>query len=89
MVAMTKCRDWLQWGRGFEAAETRKKPKRELSDAELQWGRGFEAAETMRVSRISSGTMPLQWGRGFEAAETNAVVRCFTACRSASMGPRL
>ncbi len=46
MQALNYLRLELQWGRGFEAAETR--PSAVLIDDsdELQWGRGFEAAET-------------------------------------------
>ena len=36
----------LQWGRGFEAAETSVLVAITGSVAWLQWGRGFEAAET-------------------------------------------
>ena len=38
----------LQWGRGFEAAETSSANTRIRLLIGLQWGRGFEAAETSK-----------------------------------------
>ena len=44
----------LQWGRGFEAAETICPASSRISDTGLQWGRGFEAAETVHDQREDS-----------------------------------
>ena len=43
-----RAREPLQWGRGFEAAETDWPVAGILPAYRLQWGRGFEAAETVR-----------------------------------------
>ena len=63
---------WLQWGRGFSAAEMRQWPRLRAKSAAavLQWGRGFSAAEIGELpTRRASSACQLQWGRGFSAAE--------------------
>ncbi len=62
--------NWLQWGRGFTAAEW-EHVLEILGSARppLQWGCGFTAAECMRARRPISAPPVLQWGRGFTAAE--------------------
>ena len=64
----------LQWGRGFEAAETMSGTVKGCREF-----RGFNGAAVLRPRKrenrdgTRSHESALQWGRGFEAAETRVV----------------
>ena len=79
----------LQWGRGFEAAETRKSQRRLRLDGQASMGPRF-LGRGNNDSRDSAMQfqVTLQWGRGFEAAETTGRTVTVTAVGRASMGPR-
>jgi len=62
---------WLQWGRGWKAAERAVPYSGKLRAFKLQWGRGWKAAESCSQSRNMTSPSLLQWGRGWKAAESH------------------
>ena len=64
---------WLQWGRGFSAAESVISCSSYSMAWRLQWGRGFLAAESDSLFGGLGAPPQLQWGRGFSAAESRSV----------------
>ena len=83
---------WLQWGRGFSAAETSScQPTRRRRTSRFNGAAAFQPRK-----RHGGGTcrstwhVSLQWGRGFSAAETGrGLSLLLSLLDAASMGPRL
>ena len=55
----------LQWGRGFETAETQHENVTPDDLDLLQWGRGFETAETTSNRPVDGGGRPASMGPRF------------------------
>ena len=81
---------WLQWGRGFSAAESSLLALEIVRIAVLQWGRGFSAAERAGTVAVPSVTLPR-----FNGAAASQPRRGYGPTpdadlfQGASMGPRL